>query len=88
MGNRYFLTTAMGGRLYVDDGFALCEEAMVEMFANPRMDHRKARTIKDLLEVVRESGRGLPAIRVWVSEGLEGEARKLWEETAGSARTK
>jgi hypothetical protein len=37
----------------------------------------KARTEAELLVIVRESERGLPAIRVWTREGLEGVARRL-----------
>jgi hypothetical protein len=42
-----------------------------------RGGHRKARTEAELLAVVNESDRGLPAFRVWVHECLEGVARSL-----------
>lgn len=42
-----------------------------------RVGHRKARTEAELFAVVDESDRGLPAIRVWVHEFLEGVARRL-----------
>ncbi len=66
MGDRYSPATAMGGRLYLDgrDGLAYCDEAVVDMLVE-RVIHRKARTEAELLAIVRESERGLPALRVW-----------------------
>jgi hypothetical protein len=78
LGERYFPATAMGGRLYVNgaEGLAYCDESVADMLVT-RIGHRKARTEAELLAAVRESERGLPAIRVWVREGLEGVARRL-----------
>jgi hypothetical protein len=42
-----------------------------------RVGHRRARTEAELLAIIKESERGLPAIRVWVREGLEASARRL-----------
>ncbi len=57
-------------------GFAYCDEAVADMLV-ARVGHRKARTEAELFAVVDESDRGLPAIRVWVHEFLEGVARRL-----------
>jgi hypothetical protein len=76
--DRFFPVTAMGGRVYLDDaaGLAYCDEAVADMLVE-RGGHRKARTETELLVVAGESEPGLPAIRVWVHEGLEGVARRL-----------
>jgi hypothetical protein len=82
LSERYFPVTAMGGRLYLDGAGAYCDEAVVDMLVE-RVVHRKARTEAELLVIVRESERGLPAIRVWAHEGLHKVAqglslRKTW----------
>jgi hypothetical protein len=78
MSDRYFSVTVMAGRLYLDsrDGIAYCGAAVADMLTE-RIGHRKTRTEEELFAVVRESEQGLPAIRVWVHEGLEGVARRL-----------
>lgn len=78
MGDCFFPATAMGGRLYLDDAKApaYCDETVADMMVT-HAGHRKARTEAELLAVVRASGRGLPAMRVWVREGLEALARRL-----------
>ncbi len=69
--DRYFPATALGGRLYWEDtGLSLQDEAVVDLFANPRFGHRKVRTAEELAEVIRVSEQGPPAIRVWIHEGL------------------
>ncbi len=78
MTDRYFSATAMGGRLFWD-GPSLQDESVVDLFANPRFGHRKVRTMEELSEVIRVSERGLPAIRVWVHEGLTDEVRRIVE---------
>jgi hypothetical protein len=89
MGERYFPVTALGGRLYIDGisergpwntaGLRYQDEAMVELLAT-RVGHRKTLTAQELWKVVQESESGLASIRMWVREGLEEAARKLWEE--------
>jgi hypothetical protein len=74
MSDRYFPVTAMSGRLYGDGPLTYCDEAVVDMLVE-RVVHRKVRTEAELLAVVRESARGLPVIRIWVHEALEGVAR-------------
>jgi hypothetical protein len=74
--NRYFPLTAMSGRLYGDGPLTYCDEAVVDMLV-ARVVHRKARTEAELLGVIKESERGLPAIRIWVHEALEGVVRRL-----------
>ncbi len=83
MSDRYFPVTVMGGRLYSDGAGAYWDEAVVDMLVE-RVGHRRARTEAELLEAVRESSRDLPALRVWVREGLEALARRLREETRGA----
>jgi hypothetical protein len=77
LGNRFFPVTVMAGRLYLDgaESLAYCDETIADMLTE-RIGHRKARTEAELLAVVQESERGLPAIRTWVHEGLEGVARR------------
>jgi hypothetical protein len=76
MGDRYFPTTAMGGRLYLDGTGVYYDKTVVDMLVE-RVGHSKVRTAEELLAAVKESERGLPASRVWVHEGLEGVARRL-----------
>ena len=42
---------------------------------------RLAWTVDDLEAVIRSSERGLPAIRVWIHEGLEERVRALWQQS-------
>jgi hypothetical protein len=73
MGGRYFATVAMGGKLYVDGishhspwdpkRLVYWEEATVEMLVN-RVVHRKALTVDEVQAILRESEKGLPAIRL------------------------
>jgi hypothetical protein len=70
----------MGGRLYLDGTGVYYDEAVVDMLVE-RVGHTKVRTEVELLAAVRESERGLPANGVWVHEGLEALARRLWEES-------
>jgi hypothetical protein len=78
LGDRYFPITVMAGQLYLDgaEGLAYCDEVVADTLVE-RAVHRKARTEAELLAVIKESERGLPAIRVWVHEGFEGIARRL-----------
>ncbi len=89
MGNRFFAATAMTGRLYPEgigergpwDSKRLVywPEEAVRIALRQGID-RVARTVEDLEAVIRSSEQGLPAIRVWIQEGLEGQARILWHE--------
>ncbi len=54
------------------------DESVVEVLVG--VGHRKATTVEELLAILRQTESGLPVIRTWVSEGLEGFARGLWEE--------
>jgi hypothetical protein len=80
LSDRFFPVTAMGGRLYRDGAGVYCDEAVVDVFVT-RIGHRKARTEAELLEAVKESLRGLPAVRVWIHERLRERARWIWEES-------
>jgi len=64
VGDHYFLATVLRDRLYLDGAEVLtqCDEFMADMLVT-RVGRRKVCTIEDLLEVVRESEQGLPAIR-------------------------
>jgi hypothetical protein len=75
-----FPVTATGGRLYLDSTGVYYDEAVVDMLVE-RVGHRKAETEVELLAVINESDRGLPAIRVWVHEALEPLMRRLREES-------
>jgi hypothetical protein len=91
VGIRYFATVAMGGRLYVDgvrqrapwepQRLVYWEEATVEMLVS-RVVHRKARTVDEVRVILRESEGGLPAIRLWIAEGLEQSIRDLLESSS------
>lgn len=82
MAERYFLVTALGGRLYIDGISArepwdprrlpYQEESVVEVLVG-RVGQRKVETVEELRAILIESEKGLLAIRVWVAEGL-GEA--------------
>jgi hypothetical protein len=76
--DRFFPITVMAGKLYLDgaEGLAYCDEPIADMFVE-RIGHGKSRTEADLISVVNESERGLPAIRIWGHEALEGIARRL-----------
>jgi hypothetical protein len=55
------------------------DEATVELLAM-RVGHRKVCTIDELQEVLRESERGLPAIRLWLHERLDEVVHRIREE--------
>lgn len=78
MGDCFFPATAMGGRLYLDDAKApaYCDESVVDMFVE-RVAHRKAVTADEVQAILRESAKGLPAIRLWVAERLKETVRRL-----------
>ncbi len=84
MGVRYFPATALGGRLYIDrigghwdaGWLAYQEEGVVDVLV-ARISQRKIVTVEELKRLLRESEGGLPAIRAWLSEGLEDAARGL-----------
>ncbi len=89
MASRFFPITAMAGKIYTD-GFgergpwdtkllAFQDEATVEVFVT-KVSHRKVMTAEGLQALLRESEESSPAIRAWISEGLKGFARGLWEE--------
>ena len=63
MGDRHFPVTVMGARCYLDDAerLAYCDETVVDILVE-RGGHKKARTKTELLAVLKESERGLPAI--------------------------
>jgi len=85
----------MGGRLYVQNIPELSRtwqsgwlvwltEQEVDSIFRPLAGNRKVKTSEELKETVRASRRGLPAIKVWIHESLEDEARKFWEESVPS----
>jgi hypothetical protein len=77
LSDRYFPVTMMAGAIYLDGTGVYYDEAVVDMLVE-RVGHREAQTEAELLAVVNESDRGLPAIRVWVHECLEGVARNFF----------
>ncbi len=81
MSDRFFVATAMGGRLYLDDTrLSFQDDAVVDLFANPRFGHRKVRTTEELAEVIKVSEHGLPAVRVWILESLKDVVRRILKE--------
>jgi hypothetical protein len=48
------------------------------MIARPGAGDRKVRTVDEREEAVRASEAGSPAIKVWISEELEAQARQTW----------
>jgi len=94
MDERYFPVTVLGSKLYADgigehgpwvtQRLAVQDAATVELLV-ARVGHRKIATAEELLAALRESKAGLPAIRVWISEGLEEFVRGLWEGWRGGA---
>jgi hypothetical protein len=46
--------------------------------------HRKALAIEEVKAILRESGRSLPAIRLWLPEGLEEAIRDVWKQSSAS----
>lgn len=86
MGNRYFPATALGGKLYVGSlserwdskQLAWVDKSIIEIFIS-LMVHRKAETVEELEEILHTSESGLPAVRVWIHEGLEPMVRNLFE---------
>ena len=90
MGTRFFAATVMGRRLYPEgigergpwgsQRLVYWPEEAVRIALRQGVD-RLAWTAEDLEAVIRSSERGLPAIRVWIQEGLEGQARTLWQES-------
>jgi hypothetical protein len=81
--------TLLNEKLYVDgfgergpwdtESLAFQDESVVEVLVT-RVGHLKVVTAEELLAVLRETQKSLPAVRVWTSEGLEGVARGLWEK--------
>lgn len=98
MAFRYISATAMGGRLYVQgigesgpwdsSWLSYWPEAAVDLIFQSLIGDRKVGTAEELEDAIRSSERGLPAIKVWIHEGLEKQARKLWEESRTSLRRK
>ena len=66
--DRWFPVTVMFGRVYLD-GDASYDEDIVDLLVS-RVNHRKARTVEELADLVRESERGLPSMRTWIFEEL------------------
>jgi hypothetical protein len=76
----------MGGRLYLEglsengtwepQRLVYWDESAVEMLVE-RVVHRKALTLAEVKAILQESAKGLPAIRLWVAEGLEEAVRAL-----------
>ena len=53
-------------------------EALVDRVLNPRVGDRKVHAAEELREALQESrGRGA-SVRVWIAEGLEDKAQKVW----------
>jgi len=93
---RFFSATAMGGRLYVQGisdrspwdpkQLFYMDESIVDMIANRGTADRKVRTSDELHAAILVSERGLPTIKIWISEELESVVEKLWEDPGVSKK--
>ncbi len=89
MTDRYFATTAMGQRLYVnglgehggwDPGRLIFYPGeVVDILLKPNPHDRRVHTEQELRSAVEESA--LPTYRLWIHERLEEAVRSLWERT-------
>ncbi len=91
---RYFSATAMSGRLYVqgvpgrgpwDPGLLVYwTEPQVDSVFNENVGDRKVRSADELRRALQASAvRGLPAMKLWIAEGLEDPARVEWQRSGG-----
>ncbi len=90
MGTRFFSATAFCGRLYVQgvpergpwDASQLVywTEEQIDLVFNPLTGDRKVRAFAELERALEDSRLGPPALKVWIAEGLEEEARRAWQE--------
>lgn len=81
------LATLLGRRLYIDEmgtggpwdprRLPYQEESVVEVLVG-KVGHRRVDSDAELQAILRESEKGLPAIRVWISEGPEEAAWAVW----------
>jgi hypothetical protein len=86
----------MGGRLYVqgigadspwDPGrLPYQTEEIVNQLIRPLLGERKIHMREELEEAVR--GSDLPAVTIWIGEGLEGQARRMMHEGQQEKRRK
>ncbi len=73
---RYFPGTLMAGKLFLD-ALYYRTEAQVDTIFNPLVGDRKIHSCEELDDALRISkARPLPTLKVWISEDLEGEARR------------
>jgi len=90
VGTRFFAATVMARRLYPEgigeqgpwdsQRLVYWPEEAVRIARRKGVD-RLAWTVDDLEVVIRSSERSLPAIRVWIHEGLEERVRALWQKS-------
>lgn len=91
MGDRYFMATAMAGRLYVEglvgrgwdrSRLTFQNEAAVDLIVQARMIDRKVRSLGELCLVLEESqALWVPAIAVWIREDLVDLVQELSRES-------
>ncbi len=82
---RFFSATAMGGRLYVQGvsdrspwnpkQLFYMDESVVDVISNQGTNDRKVQTSDELHAAILQSERGLPTVKVWISEELESVSR-------------
>ncbi len=93
---RFFSATAMGGRLYVQGisdhslwdpkQLFYMDESVVDMISYRGTVDRKVQTSNELHTAILLSERGLPTVKVWISEELESVVEKLWEDPGVSKK--
>lgn len=81
----------MGGKLYPEglsettgwtsEALVYYPEDVARVMASPYPQDSLVSAAEDLRRIVR--GSGLPAVKVWIREDLEGTARQIWEDQRG-----
>jgi hypothetical protein len=88
---RFFPVTILGGRLHIRGipEWLPWESSRLEFWPESDLDRiipatgdRKVRTAEELQAVMQEPRGPAPTRKVWIYEGLEDEARRLWETQA------
>ena len=85
----FFPATIMGGRLHVTGvpEWGSWDSARLDWWPEDKLDlilaggtyGEKIRTLEELDAAIKAPARVAPTRRVWVHEGLEDDARRLWE---------
>lgn len=86
--SRFFLATILGGRLHSNGipEWGPWEASRLHWWPEDHLDKilattmaRKVRTVEELEATIAEPMGAAPTRNIWIHEGLEDEARRLWE---------